>query len=347
MDGKGREAAVIGAGIGGLATAIALQAGGWRATVYERADGLSGAGTALGMWPVALAALDTLGLGAAVRKLGQRQEAAEFRRPDGSRLGTLNADRMGEIYLLSRPALLTLLLEQTQGTDSGRVLFCAEVPDPDQVAADLVVAADGTFSRARDALFGVPARFTGATAWRGWIDDLPTSTFTEVWGRGSKFGVTPQEGGRTNWYATVRAVEGARSPDGELAALRAHFGGWGGPVPAVLSRVHEDDVLRHDLYTVPPLPAFTRGRIALLGDAAHAMPPDLGRGACEALVDAVTLARCLREAETVAGGLRGYDRQRRPVTRRLARAASLTARLAYLRRGVWARDTALAATLRF
>ena len=140
-----------------------------------------------------------------------------------------------------------------------------------------MVAADGIFSRARAGLFGVPARFTGATAWRGWLDDLPTSAFTEVWGRGVKFGVTPQEGGRTNWYATARAAQAGRAPGGELAALHERFGDWAGPVPAVLDRAREDGVLRHDLYVVPPLPAFTRGRIALIGDAAHAMPPDLGR----------------------------------------------------------------------
>jgi 2-polyprenyl-6-methoxyphenol hydroxylase-like FAD-dependent oxidoreductase len=436
-------ATIIGGGIGGLAAAIALRDAGWRTTVLEKEAGLSGAGTALGMWPAALAALDTLGLGDDVRKLGQRQHAAEFRRPNGSRIGTLNAAKLGEIYLLSRPPLLTLLLDSTE------VTFGSPVTEVDALDGDVVVAADGIFSRVRMAHFGgsgggfdstvsdgvvgsgetpadtgVPgrwvlpgqradgagmpgavgsdadfgsgsgvdsdaafgsgnwvgsgeaigfsgevnpsrggssesavggavrdgraaARFTGSTAWRGWIDDLPTDTFTEVWGRGVKFGVTPQEGGRTNWYATARAPEGARSPGGELAALHDRFGGWTAPVSTVLDRVTEATILRHDLYVVPPLPSFTWGRVALLGDAAHAMPPDLGRGACEALVDAVTLAACLRESSTVEDGLRAYDRARRRPTRRLTQAAAFAARLTQAHRTAPLRDVLLGFALRF
>ncbi|WP_454356511.1 FAD-dependent monooxygenase [Streptomyces calvus] len=78
-------------------------------------------------------------------------------------------------------------------------------------------------------------------------------------------------------------------------------------------------MLRHDLYDLPPLPSFVRGRVALLGDAAHAMTPNLGQGACQALEDAVTLAHCLDTVPDTTAALRSYDRLRRPRTRAVAR----------------------------
>jgi 2-polyprenyl-6-methoxyphenol hydroxylase-like FAD-dependent oxidoreductase len=207
-----------------------LHQAGWDVTLYEREVGLSGAGTALGMWPSAVAALDHIGTGDDVRTQGTEQTSAEFLRADGTLIGKLDATRLRRrtgdpVYLLSRPALLNLLYGAAQNT---AIHFGHPIADITalQRECDVVVVADGIFSRTRAALFGdrYRARYTGVTAWRGWIDDRPTRTMTETWGRGAKFGITPQEGGRTNWYATTVAPEGAPSPDGKLARLRELFG---------------------------------------------------------------------------------------------------------------------------
>lgn len=345
-----RTAAIIGGGIGGLATAIALTRHGWDVTVHELEAGLSGAGTALGMWPAALCALDSLGIGDAVRKLGQRQRAATFQRPDGSRIGVIDVAKLEQrtgdpVYLLSRPALLGLLhdaLQQSALRFGTPVEALGRLPEE----YDVVVAADGIFSRTRTEVFGAAfrARHTGVTAWRGWIDGMATDTFTETWGAGGKFGVTPQEGGRTNWYATTTASEGAFAPGAELTALRGLFGTWAQPVRAVLDAIREPEILRHDLYAVPRLPTFVRGNVAFIGDAAHAMPPDLGRGACEALVDAVALATHLRDAAAVSDGLRAYDRQRRRPVQRLASMAAAASGLTRMR-PLWMRDAVLRLSL--
>jgi len=206
---------------------------------------------------------------------------------------------------------------------------------------DVVVVADGIFSRGRAALFGdrYRARYTGATAWRG-LADLPTGTTAETWGGGLRFGVTPHEDGTTNWFATMPAAEGGRSPDGEVAVLRARFGGWHDPIPRILDRLTESAVLRHDLYDLdPPLPTFVRGNVALIGDAAHAMTPDLGRGACEALLDGVGLASCLSGAPDVHSGLSRYDSRRRRPAQRVAALSRRMGRLAQARRFTRLRDT--------
>jgi len=344
-------AAIIGAGIGGLACALALRRQGWATTVFEREAGVSGAGTALGMWPSALTALDALGLGDRVRQLGQRQRSGEFRRPDGTRLGVIDVARLERrsgdpVYLLSRPALLGVLQD---ALDDGVVHFRSPVEDvaPLQDEFDLVVAADGVFSRVRQELFGdtYRARYTGSTAWRGWVENMPTDSFTETWGVGAKFGVTPQEGGRTNWYATTTAAEGSFSPGAELSRLRALFGTWSPPVRDVLDAIEEVDILRHDLFAVPLLPTFVTDRVSLIGDAAHGMPPDLGRGACEALIDAVTLATSVDRAATLPDGLRDYSALRRRRVQRLVGMTHAAARLSRMRRPLWLRDTMLRMSL--
>lgn len=339
-------AAIVGGGIGGLAAAIHLLNNGWGVEVYERSAGLPTSGTALGMWPSALQALDTLGVGAAVRTLGRRQTHGAFLRPDGSRIAAIDVAaiqrRTGDpVYLLSRPALLRLL---AGALDDTVVRFDTDVPDIRALDGyDVVIAADGVNSRARAVLFGdtYQARYAGTTAWRGTADG-DVGTVTETWGEGARFGITPQEAGRTNWFACVIAPEGQRAPGGEVAALHTHFGHWHSDVRKVLSNLNEKSVLRHDLYHLdPPLPSFVKGRIALIGDAAHAMTPDLGRGACEALIDATTLAGSLIENSRVDNALASYDATRRKTTQRLARTSRLMNRMVHTRRLVMLRNTAM------
>lgn len=121
--------------------------------------------------------------------------------------------------------------------------------------------------------------------------------------------------------------------------IAASFGGWRGPIEDLVP--HLRDPIRHALFVVPRLPTYVDGDVALLGDAAHAMTPDLGRGACEALVDAVALADALRDADSVRAGLAAYDRIRRRPTQRVARMAAAASWLTTWRRALPVRDAIL------
>jgi 2-polyprenyl-6-methoxyphenol hydroxylase-like FAD-dependent oxidoreductase len=121
--------------------------------------------------------------------------------------------------------------------------------------------------------------------------------------------------GRVYCYLMANAPEGSRCG---LDELRARFAQWPDPIPALLASAGDDALLQHDTYELPRLGSFVSGRVALLGDAAHAMTPNLGQGACQALEDAVTLAACVDRAG-VRAGLAAYDRARRPRTQMLAR----------------------------
>jgi 2-polyprenyl-6-methoxyphenol hydroxylase-like FAD-dependent oxidoreductase len=342
----GRRAVVVGAGIGGLAAAIALRRAGWQVEVRERATRLHPLGAGLSMWPNAVRALDALGLGDRVRMVATPVGESVVRRWDGRLLARPDVGGYPARYGAPLLAVHRADLHRVLLGAAGEVRLGAEVAQVDELDADVVVAADGVNSRARAAVVGdgYAARPAGYVAWRAVVDGaLSTPCGGEHWGRGERFGWLPLTGERVYWFATAAARPGGRPPDGELAELRRRFTRWADPVPALLAATPPAAVLRHDVRDLrPDLPTFIRGRVALLGDAAHAMTPDLGQGAAQALEDAVVLAACLERAD-VAAGLAAYDAARRPRTQAIARQARRLGRVAQLAGpGATVRDLAVA-----
>ncbi|MEY9212243.1 FAD-dependent monooxygenase [Thermobifida halotolerans] len=350
------HAVVIGGGVGGLAAALALQRRGWTVTVCERAPSLDPVGAGLAVAANALKALDVLGVGDAVRELSAVRGQAGIRRRDGRWLVRVCAERAAARHgdppvPLTRAALVGLLAERlTPGTlrpgttvhsadpDSGRVTTSAGDLD-----ADLVVAADGIHSAIRRALFPDhpgPA-YAGVTSWRMLVprDGLPCPA-AESWGAGRVFGVLPLAGDLVYCYGTDTVPAGGRSAD-ERAELLRLFGDWHDPIPRLLEAADPARILRTDVYSLSrPLPAFHRGRIALLGDAAHAMTPYLGQGACQAVEDAVVLAHLADRPD----GPAAYTAARLPRTTRIVRRSASVCRATKARHplAVRLRDTAMA-----
>jgi 2-polyprenyl-6-methoxyphenol hydroxylase-like FAD-dependent oxidoreductase len=171
--------------------------------------------------------------------------------------------------------------------------------------------------------------YAGFTAWR-LVIPAPEVAYVphETWGRGTLWGTQPLHDGRVYAYAAAAVPEGERAPDGELAELRRRFGTWHDPVPAILGAANPGDVLRNDVHqAAAALPAFHRGRVALLGDAAHAMPPTLGQGGNQAVEDAVVLAHHAVPGADVAGALAAYTSERLPRTSDVVRRAVRVSRL--------------------
>jgi 2-polyprenyl-6-methoxyphenol hydroxylase-like FAD-dependent oxidoreductase len=359
------RAVVIGGGIGGLGAAAGLRLAGWDVTVCERAAALEPVGAGLAVAPNGLRALDVIGAGDEIRKLATAQELG-IRRRDGrwlmrSSSGRMVADRFGDpIVLLTRAALSEMLLGRVavRALRLSTLVTAVEPGGEDSPAhvtttsgdldAELVVAADGIRSAMRATLFpGHPGlRYAGFTTWRLLADPIGRPVpMTESWGPGTVFGVIPLPDGRVYCYAAAPAPAGARAGD-ELAELVRLFGDWHDPIPQLLSSVTPQQILRHDVEELArPLPAFHQGRVALLGDAAHPMTPNLGQGACQALEDAATMARLAAGAEpggvpqiladyTSARLRRTTDITRR--SRRIAAIATLTSRPAVAARNATA-----------
>lgn len=331
-----RSVIVVGGGIGGLAAAAALLARGWQVEVLERAHAFGEVGAGILLWPNALRALDALGVGEPVRAKALPALQAGLRGRSGRWLWRTDVDEMtrrfGPVVMIRRADLLNIL---ATAVPAGMVRFGAEVAavrvagnaaevthDNEVRRADLVVGADGLRSAVRRALWpdARELRYAGYTAWRliG-HSSKPIHVGGETWGRGERFGFAPLPDGRVYAYAAANCPPGESGPDGELAELRRRFRGWHDPIPALLEAVSEEAIVRHDVFELPPLATYVRGPVALLGDAAHAMTPDTGQGACQALEDAVVLAASLTAHSSSSSALAAYDAARRPRTQWIAR----------------------------
>ena len=327
---------VAGAGIGGLSAAIALRRAGFEVAVLERTPELGVIGAGLLLAANAQKALGRLGLAQQVASLGTPASAFEIlswrgRVLTGNPAGELEKRGGTPSVAVHRADLQALLMREA---GEGTLRLGAEVEgflqDEGGVTvslaggeerADLLVGADGLRSRVRASLFG-PARprYAGYTAWRAVVEPeeelLPWGTGFESWGRGARFGCAHIGGGRIYWFATANAPEGEKDgypggPGGPKATLLRRFGTWHKPIGELIGAADEDAILRTDIYDREPLGGrWGRGRVTLLGDAAHPMTPDLGQGAAQATEDAVALARCLQESGPTADALRRYERLR-------------------------------------
>lgn len=322
------KATIVGGGIGGLTAAVAFHQRGWEVEVLERAPEFTEIGAGLSIQPNALRALDVLGLGDRLRSGGLADPFAGVRRADGRWLFRNDvADlkrRFGQWATVHRADLIDLLVDALPaqalrpGTDVREVRpDGVVVHGGGTVTADLVVGADGVHSVTRRSLWpDAPGpRYVGYTTWRFIVPPHPITGSVETWGRGERFGHLPMPDGRVYCYLMANAP--IRSRTG-LDQLRERFAGWHDPIPALLSAAEEHTVSQHDSYQLPELPTYVSGTVALLGDAAHAMTPNLGQGACQALEDAVTLALVV-DTLGVRAGLEEYDRSRRPRTQMITR----------------------------
>jgi 6-hydroxynicotinate 3-monooxygenase len=334
--------AIIGAGIGGLALAAALRQRGIGAEVYEQAEQFARVGAGIQQSPNAVKVHRGLGIEARLRDVAfapatsLNRDAVSGKVTNDHPLGAAVEARYGAPYLtLHRGDLHEALaaIVPSESVHLGKKLASVTTRgtrveltfiDSSEIEVDAVIGADGVHSLVRDHVVGpIEPRFTGRLAYR---TTFPASRLSGVeigpsrtkwWGADRHIVIYFVTAARDEVYFTTSQPEKADwmtreswSTKGDLAELREAFASFHPDVRAVLAAAPE--VHKWGIFERDPLPTWSRGRVALLGDACHPMTPYMASGAAMALEDAVVLARCLGEISDVAEAFRAYEATRKP-----------------------------------
>lgn len=325
---KNSRIIIAGAGIGGLATAVALQQRGFRPTVCERAPELKEIGAGLLLSPNGVRALEFLGLKETATSLSRVIREWRILNRSGrclQRMNPCHQDRpalsvhradLQQLFLGMIPADCLQLGAEIAGFHSNASAVDVLFSSGKTFSADALIGADGLRSVVRARRFGPePPAFCGYVGWRGvspWIPDAYQGEhLSESWAEGKRFGISPMGNGRCYWYATANrgAHQISASHDHRTELLRL-FGHWHPPISTLIEATPPENILLSDIYDRPAQHPWSDGPVTLLGDAAHPMTPNLGQGACFALEDACVIARCVEESGNFTDAFNRYERLR-------------------------------------
>ncbi len=328
-----KRAAIIGGGIGGLATAIALRKVGFEAHVYERACELKEVGSALSLWPNALRSLAAIDLDVfrSVGRNGHPLQRFLMKEASGKSIKTVRLPKtdVNGVAIL-RSELLSVLAQAIPTTSihldhnfshliSRSSSVAVHFHNGNECEVDLVVGCDGIHSAVRKSLDLKGSLISrGYSVWRGmtWLTEgnagrqlglEQDGDFSESYGHGQRFGIVRLGPDHIHWYAVANE---SLLPENlsDAAVLSQLFSEWHDPIPELIASAHSTIRTKvRDRFSSLP---WTRGRIAILGDAAHPLSPNFGQGACLAIEDAVVLADCLRSVPEIPLALRSYEKRR-------------------------------------
>ena len=340
--------AIMGGGIGGLTAALALHQAGAEVAVYEAAPELKEIGAGVVLHPNAMRVLRALGLEEGVRKIAGTTEFAVTRNGKNGRIITQTsrqkqADTFGingatvhradllDVLAAAVPPAMVSLGKRCLGIEQGEATATARFTDGTETEADVIIGADGIHSAVRGALFGPDdPRFTGKICYRSVV---PAAAVT---------GQAPDAAANSQWLGPHGTVVLYPLRGTELINVVAHYDDARYRHESWIAECDRAEVLEryadwHEsllrvfaaggtwykwaLYDRDPIPRWTRGRVTLLGDAAHPMLPYLGQGACQAIEDGAVLATALTTESDPGTALERYERARRPRASRVVLAA--------------------------
>jgi 2-polyprenyl-6-methoxyphenol hydroxylase-like FAD-dependent oxidoreductase len=326
---KSKTFAIVGGGIGGLTTAIALQKKGIDVKVYENASSFKPLGAGIVLAANAMKALRAIGIEDQVLNAGNVLKRFAIKDTSGSYLTTTEAEKINQKFglvntlTLHRADLHNVLLNNISSnvviTGKQCIDFtprAGEVElrfaDGSSTTVNYVIAADGIHSIFRKKL--IPSstfRYAGYTCYRAVIEcqeGLMSSEASETWGHGQRFGIVPLKGNRIYWYATFDAPEEeSNSFLHSVPDLISKFEDFHSPVPEIISLTKPHQLIKNNIADFKPIKQYAFGNVVLMGDAAHATTPNLGQGACMAIEDSVVLGNCLADTMDVEKSFRLFE----------------------------------------
>lgn len=310
--------AIVGAGMGGLTAGIALKKFGHQVTIYEQAAEILPVGAAISLWSNGVKCLNYLGLTEQIQTLGGQMESLAY--IDGLNNQTMTQfdliplyKEVGQrAYPVARADLQQLLME-TFGLENIKLgMKMTEIEDQSEyvgihfadgseIRADLLIGADGTHSITRKFVLGhqVERRYAGYVNWNGLVEIdekiAPAQQWTTYVGEGKRVSLMPVAQNRFYFFFDVPIETGLPNQRNQYKAeLKKYFKDWCAPVHHLIDCLDEQKTNRVEIHDIEPFMSFYKGRIVLLGDAAHSTTPDIGQGGCQAMEDAIYLARALQ-----------------------------------------------------
>lgn len=333
----GLKAIIIGAGIGGLTAGIALRQAGYEVEVYDRVRDLRPTGAGISLWSNGVKVLSRLGLGEKMAAIGGQMNRMEYRHLSGNLLNEIPLqpliDEVGQRpYPVARRDLQNLLLTSfkelggkiTLGTkcigclESDRHVI-AKFEDGSTATGDVLIAADGVHSLLREYVLGeiIEPNYGGYVNWNGLVpisDDLAPADMWSIYvGEHKRASMMPVAGDRFYFFFDVPLPQGTTNDRANYRyELKEYFQDWAKPVQLLIDRLDPENIARVEIHDVGPIERMVKGRVALLGDAAHATCPDLGQGGCQAMEDGFVIANYLLSTNvSVADALMRYEKERK------------------------------------
>ncbi len=328
---------ILGGGIAGLSTAIALRKIGIEALVVEAAPEIKAVGAGLALAANAMMALRQIGMADQVIREGKELNAFSIYDQKGKLISRTDTDPANSSFGISnftihRADLHRVLLAQLDHENvltGKRSVDFSEDPDGyvvrfedgDQIQANYLIVAEGIHSPIRRKLLPTQKiRYSGYTCWRGIMDNssLNIAETSETWGKKGRFGVTPLAKNQVYWYACINAGElNSDLKNYTKADLVEKFKDFHFPIPEVLAGTMPGQIIWNDIIDLEPLPNFAFGNLVLIGDADHATTPNMGQGACMAIEDAAILASCLEKNPEPAQAFLAFEKRRLSRTRKI------------------------------
>jgi len=324
---------IIGGGIAGLTTALALQKMNLDFIVLEAVPEIKAVGAGISLAGNAMRALTKLGVDEEVKRRGHLISSMIIEDDKGKRISIMDAEKLSREYGLDNVAIHRADLHQVLLTsiDTNRIVTgkkaidFSEEPggitiffdDGSKEQGSAAIIADGIHSGLRKKLLpGVSPRYSGYTCWRGVVENRWNIQHhaVETWGSKGRFGYVPIGNNKVYWFACKNApIKDEMMSLFRISDLVDNFKSYTYPIPEILKDTSDADLILSDIVDLKPISQYAFNRILLLGDAAHATTPNLGQGACMAMEDALFVAEEInRQPKNIVNAFKSFEQKRVP-----------------------------------
>lgn len=350
--------AIIGGGIGGLTTALALKQNGLKVTIYESTNEIKPVGAGIVMANNAMQIFDKLGVRQKIENAGRKISNIKITDTQLSTISDGNLDKFERKFgvynvAIHRADLQRILAEEIGFENiqlSKRVLkidqssdYTLTFEDGTSAKHEVIIGADGIKSTVRNQLFGGGTiRNTKQRCWRGVSEFEWTSKYNEkaieAWGKGKRFGFVKINDKKVYWYAVIN--ESLMKDNASILDLFKEFH------PEILQMISEtpkDKIIFNDIIDLYPIHKWYNGKACLIGDAAHATTPNMGQGACQAVEDAYVIGKLFKQGKSVEDIFAQYERLRMKKAHFIVNASWRIGKIAHFENNfaVWLRNTLL------